>query len=59
MSTPMAEAAPSSREAMDRMPEPQPRSSTLAPGFTDCSVHSRHSRVEAWLPVPKVRPGLR
>ena len=44
---------------MDRMPLPQPRSSTGFPGAAYRSSPARHSWVEAWLPVPKVRPGFR
>ena len=44
---------------MERIPLPQPRSSTGFPGTVYRSSPMRQSWVEAWLPVPKVRPGLR
>ena len=43
---------------MAKIPLPQPRSSTRSPGCTWASTPSRHSWVEAWDPVPKVRPGF-
>ena len=57
--TAAAEAAPSFSAAMERIPLPQPRSSTRSPCRVWASTPSRHSWVEAWDPVPKVRPGLR
>ncbi len=57
MSVPTARPAPSSKAAMARMPEPQPKSSTLRPARSSPSSHSRHSAVVGWVPVPKARPG--
>ena len=51
--------APKHRAAMERMPLPQPRSSTGRPVRVCSSTPSRQSWVDAWEPVPKVRPGLR
>ena len=58
MSQAKASLAPSTSAAMDRIPLPQPRSSTLSPPWMYLSSDCRHSRVVAWLPVPKVRPGF-
>ena len=42
---------------MERIPLPQPMSSTVAPGVTTFSRVSRHRRVVGCDPVPKARPG--
>ena len=44
-STAIASTAPSSSEAIERMPLPQPRSNICMPGRTVCSKNSRHIRV--------------
>ena len=58
MSTPVANRATRHRAAMARIPLPQPRSSTRSLGFVWASTPSRQSCVEAWEPVPNVRPGF-
>ena len=54
-----ADPAPSRRAATDKIPLPQPRSSTRSPPRTRPSRAVRHRRVVAWAPVPKVSPGSR
>jgi hypothetical protein len=57
MSAALALAAPSFRAARARMPEPQPKSSTVRPASAAASSHSRHIAVVGWVPVPNARPG--
>ena len=57
MSQPTASRQPSTSAPMERIPLPQPRSSTRLSGAASVSMASRHMRVVAWLPVPKMRPG--
>ena len=59
MSTPTAREAPSASAAMAKIPDPQPKSSTLSPDCKTSSSSSRHSWVVGWAPVPKVSPGFR
>ena len=55
ISTPKAVCAPSSRAAMERIPLPQPMSSTVAPGVTTFSSVSKHRRW--WGAIRCQRPG--
>src|SRR5450830_1379705 len=57
ISVPTASLAPSNRAAIARIPEPQPKSSTLQSFRSWPSSHSRHSAVVGCVPVPNARPG--
>jgi len=57
ISTAIASFAPSISAAMDSIPLPQPRSTTLSPSLTSSSMYSRHMRVVGCEPVPNAMPG--
>ena len=59
MSTAVTSPAPRSSAAIDRIPLPQPMSSTFSPSTGSLSSIERTSRVVLWPPVPKAMPGFR
>ena len=57
MSIPMTFFAPSFNAAMARMPEPQPKSTTVLPSTSIPSSQRKHMAVVGCVPVPNARPG--
>ena len=57
ISIPMTSLAPSFKAAIARIPEPQPKSTTVLPATSMPSSQRKHRAVVGCVPVPNARPG--